>query len=291
MPLPIKPVHSLDLHAELFDGPSMEGLGLSDIQIQLLGVSQQPKKAEAAKLSNRYIDMLRTIDASTDEVVTAASQLALNKDGKVCSVPNNISDNDLLALKTAGLLTGYGRSVELTEKARLALRDHYLSTENVNEFRKQRTKDRFDLEAARSIKASSNRFKKVSSWLTNDKFRDEFDIRFVADNDKLRTKGLMYADPLDDYEVVLFKFDFPDCYSFWNKNVSFPLSLAFLDEKYRIRDIKDMEADDTKSVYPDSSKIVFVVEANKGTFENLGIKIGDKLTMKGNKLVLDKENK
>ena len=34
MPIPIKPVHSLDLHAELFDGPSMEGLGLSDIQIQ-----------------------------------------------------------------------------------------------------------------------------------------------------------------------------------------------------------------------------------------------------------------
>ena len=50
MPLPIKPVHTLDLHAELFDGPSMEGLGLSDIQIQLLGVNSQPKK-EAMKLN------------------------------------------------------------------------------------------------------------------------------------------------------------------------------------------------------------------------------------------------
>ena len=291
MPLPIKPVHSLDLHAELFDGPSMEGLGLSDIQIQLLGVSQQPKKAEAAKLSTRYIDMLRTIDASTDELVTAASQLALNKDGKVCSVPNIISDNDLLALKTAGLITGYGRSVELTDRAKLALRDHFLSTENVNEFRKQRTKDRFDLEAARSVKASTNKFKKVGTWLTKDKFRDEFEIRFLANNDKLRTKGLMFEEPLENFEVVVFKFDYPDCYSFWNKNVSFPLSLAFLDDKYRIRDIKDMEADDPKSVYPESSKIVFVVEANKGTFDKLGIKIGDKLIMKGNKLILDKENK
>ena len=291
MPLPIKPVHSLDLHAELFDGPSMEGLGLSDIQIQLLGVSQQPKKAEAAKLSTRYIDMLRTIDASTDELVTSASQLALNKDGKVCSVPNNISDNDLLALKTAGLITGYGRSVELTDRAKLALRDHFLSTENVNEFRKQRTKDRFDLEAARSVNASTNKFKKVGTWLTKDKFRDEFEIRFLANNDKLRTKGLMFEEPLENFEVVVFKFDYPDCYSFWNKNVSFPLSLAFLDDKYRIRDIKDMEADDPKSVYPESSKIVFVVEANKGTFDKLGIKIGDKLIMKGNKLILDKENK
>ena len=78
-------------------------------------------------------------------------------------VSKEISDNDLLAMKTAGLLTGYGRSVELTERARLALRDHYLSIDNVNEFRKQRTKDRFDLDEARSVKASSSKFKKVGS--------------------------------------------------------------------------------------------------------------------------------
>ena len=32
-----------------------------------------------------------------------------------------------------------------------------------NEFRKQRTKDRFDLDEARNVKASSNKFKKVGS--------------------------------------------------------------------------------------------------------------------------------
>ena len=289
MPIPIKPVHSLDLHAELFDGPSMEGLGLSDIQVQLLGVSQTPKKAEAAKLSERYLDMLKSIDANTDALVTAASYVALHKDSKVCGVPTEISDNDLLAMKTAGLLTGYGRSVELTERARLALRDHYLSIDNVNEFRKQRTKDRFDLDEARNVKASSNKFKKVGSWLTNKEFRDEFDVRFVANNDKLRTKGLMNAEPLDEYEVVYFEFDYPDSYSFWNKNVSFPLSLAFLDKNHKIVDIKDMEADDPKSVGPDSNSVVFVVEANKGLFKKLGIGVGDKLLLKGNKLILSKK--
>jgi hypothetical protein len=163
MPIPIKPVHSLDLHAELFDGPSMEGLGLSDIQIRLLGISQTPRKIEAAKLSERYLVMLKSIDANTDALVTAASYVALHKDSTICGVPKEISDNDLLALKTAGLLTGYGRSVELTESARLALRDHYLSMDNVNEFRKQRTKGKFDLEEARSVKASSNKFKKTGS--------------------------------------------------------------------------------------------------------------------------------
>jgi len=290
MPIPIKPVHSLDLHAELFDGPSMEGLGLSDIQIQLLGITPSVNR-EAAKVSTSYIDMLRTIDASADELVTAASQLTFNKDTKVCNVPTNITDNDLLALKTAGLVTGYGRSVELTEKARLALRDHYLSTNTVNEFRKGRTKDRFDLEEARSVKASSSRFKKVGGWLNLSEPSSEFDIRFIADNDKLRSKGLMFAKPLGEDEVVFFAFDYPDCYSFWNKNVDFGLSLAFLDKDYKILDIKDMDAHSEKSCVPKSNNVQFVVEANQGTFKNNKIKIGDKLILKGKKLILDKETK
>lgn len=289
MPIPIKPVHSLDLHAELFDGPSMESLGLSDIQIRLLGISQTPKKIEAAKLSERYLVMLKSIDANTDVLVTAASYVALHKDSTICGVPKEISDNDLLALKTAGLLTGYGRSVELTESARLALRDHYLSMDNVNEFRKQRTKGKFDLEEARSVKASSNKFRKTGSWLTSKEFRDEFNVRFVADTDKLRAKGLMNAEPLDDYEVVFFTFDYPDCYSFWNKNVSFALSLAFLDKNYKIVDMKDMEADNPKSVSPDSNNVVFVVEANKGLFKKLGISVGDKLFLKGKKVIFSKK--
>ena len=51
MPLPIKPVHSLDLHAELFDTPSMSNLGLSDIQIQLMGATP-PHKSKLLKLVN-----------------------------------------------------------------------------------------------------------------------------------------------------------------------------------------------------------------------------------------------
>jgi hypothetical protein len=163
MPIPIKPVHSLDLHAELFDGPSMESLGLSSIQIQMLGLADAPKREASIKLSERYIDLLRDIDKNINEVVTAANAFMNKSDSKICYVPENISDNDLLALKTAGLLSGSGRSVELTSKAKLALRDHYLSTENINEFRKGRTKDRFDLEAARSVKTSSGKFRKVAS--------------------------------------------------------------------------------------------------------------------------------
>jgi uncharacterized membrane protein (UPF0127 family) len=68
---------------------------------------------------------------------------------------------------------------------------------------------------------------------------------------------LMFAKPLDDMEVVYFIFDNPDCYGFWNKNVDFPLSLAFLDKDSKILDIKDLAAHSERSVYPKSNNVVF----------------------------------
>ena len=288
MPLPIKPVHSLDLHAELFDTPSMSNLGLSDIQIQLMGATPPPQK-QAAKVGERYMEMLMTIDKNVDEVVTAANQLTHNREAKVCHVPSDITDNELLALKTSGLLTGYGRSVSLTDKAKLALRDHYLSSETTNEFRKNRTKDKFDLNEAKSVVVSNTKFKKIATWLASSEFRDEFEIRFMADNDQKRTKGLMFAEPLEELEVVFFTFPSKGQHSFWNNNVDFSLSLAFLNKDFEIVDFKDLEKQSTKLVAPDADDVKYVVEAYKDIFKKLKINIGDKLILKGKKLILDKK--
>lgn len=288
MPLPIKPVHSLDLHAEIFDTPSMSNLGLSDIQIQLMGSTPPPQK-QAAKVGDRYMEMLMTIDKNVDEVVTAANQITHNREAKVCFVPTDITDNDLLALKTAGLLKGYGRSVELTDKAKLALRDHYLSPETTNEFRKNRTKDKFDLNEAKAVVVSNTKFKKIATWLNSSEFRDEFDVRFVADTDQKRTKGLMFAEPLEELEVVFFNFPSKGQHSFWNNNVDFSLSLAFLNKDFEIVDFKDLEKQSTKLVTPDADNVKYVVEAYKGIFKKLKIDIGDKLILKGKKLILDKK--
>ena len=179
--------------------------------------------------------------------------------------------------------------MNLTERGKLTLRDFYLSTENTNEFRKARTKDKFNLNEAREVKVANTKFKKVASWLTS--FDNQFDVRFVADTEKTRRKGLMFAKPLKEYEVVYFVFDYPDGYSFWNKNVDFPLTLAFCDGDGKILDFKDLDANSEKSVGPDSNKVKIVVEANKDTFEKLGIKVGDKLILKDRKLILDKKTK
>jgi uncharacterized membrane protein (UPF0127 family) len=98
----------------------------------------------------------------------------------------------------------------------------------------------------------------------------------------------MFAKPLEDLEVAFFEFDNPDCYSFWNKNVDFALSLAFLNNDMEIVDIKDLEEQSTKSVSPKSNSVKYVVEAKKGEFSKHNINIGDKFDLKNKKLIVIK---
>jgi uncharacterized membrane protein (UPF0127 family) len=99
----------------------------------------------------------------------------------------------------------------------------------------------------------------------------------------------MHADSLENNEVVLFVFDSPDCYSFWNKNVDFPLSLAFLNKDMEVVDFKDLEKQSLKSASPDSNAVVYVIEAKKGTFEKHNIGKGDQFQLKNKKLIVKKQ--
>lgn len=111
----------------------------------------------------------------------------------------------------------------------------------------------------------------------------------MADNDQKRTKGLMFAEPLEELEVVFFTFPSKGQHSFWNNNVDFSLSLAFLNKDFEIVDFKDLEKQSTKLVAPDADDVKYVVEAYKDIFKKLKINIGDKLILKGKKLILDKK--
>jgi hypothetical protein len=51
----------------------------------------------------------------------------------------------------------------LTDKAKLALRDFYLSADTTNEFRKSRTKEKFDLNEARIVKVSNTKFIRIAT--------------------------------------------------------------------------------------------------------------------------------
>jgi hypothetical protein len=158
MPLPIQSLNNLPNDN---DNVEMSSLGLSDIQIQLLGLSRPTREAKVT-VSQKDIDLLKIIEKNQNDLVTAANLVNDIKNAKVFNVPSNIGDGELLALKTAGLLSGSGRTVSLTEKGRVALRDAYLK-DPVNEFKKARKKEKFDLEEAKNVKVASKKstFKKV----------------------------------------------------------------------------------------------------------------------------------
>jgi uncharacterized membrane protein (UPF0127 family) len=99
-------------------------------------------------------------------------------------------------------------------------------------------------------------------------------VRLIADTADKRERGLMFAHPLQENEAALFVFPQSARYAFWNQNVSFGLSLAFLDENRRVVDFADMDAHSTKRVEP-SADARYVVEASRGTWDRLGVGKGD----------------
>ena len=116
-----------------------------------------------------------------------------------------------------------------------------------------------------------------------------FKLRFIASDDQSRKQGLMFAKPLDEDEAVLFTFPYSDRFAFWNKNVNFGLSLAFLDDIGRVVDIVDMEPNSENSVSPKFAA-KHVIEASKGAFIRKGINCGDILQYTNNNIVSNKFN-
>ncbi|MFH1287421.1 MAG: DUF192 domain-containing protein [bacterium] len=96
----------------------------------------------------------------------------------------------------------------------------------------------------------------------------------IADTPKKRQEGLMYREKLDWDEGMLFIFEIPYYYAFWMKNTKIPLSLAFIDQEFKITEIVDLEPMDTTLAVP-SQKISYVLEMNKGWFKKNNVKVGD----------------
>ena len=95
----------------------------------------------------------------------------------------------------------------------------------------------------------------------------------VAASDEKRQNGLMFREGLEQNAGMLFIFEDSVPRSFWMKNTSIPLSIAYLDESRRILNIEDMNPHDLKGV-PSRGPAKYVIEANKGWFEENNISPG-----------------
>ena len=98
----------------------------------------------------------------------------------------------------------------------------------------------------------------------------------VADSPKERQKGLMFREELEKNEGMLFVFDNEQKLSFWMKDTSLPLSIAFISSDGRITEIQQMEPFSLESV-KSRSKVRMALEVMQGVFEEHGIRPGDKV--------------
>ena len=98
----------------------------------------------------------------------------------------------------------------------------------------------------------------------------------VARSDEERAQGLMFRRHLPEDEGMLFMCDDCEVQSFWMKDTSLPLSIAFLDEDGTILKIADLEPHDLEGE-SSGHPVRFVLEVNQGWFEERGIGPGHRL--------------
>lgn len=100
----------------------------------------------------------------------------------------------------------------------------------------------------------------------------------IADTPAKRRRGLMYRETLSDETGMLFVFDEERRPSFWMKNTSLPLSLAYISREGVIREIHHLRP---FSEDPVASRrvVLYALEVNQGWFAARGIAAGDVVTI------------
>ncbi len=104
----------------------------------------------------------------------------------------------------------------------------------------------------------------------------------VADNDAERQKGLMFRQKLPANRGMLFVFPNQAPRAFWMKNTRIPLDILYFDRDFKLvaqqRNVPPCHQRDCPS-YPSGRPARYVLELNAGTASELGLKIGDRLTV------------
>lgn len=98
----------------------------------------------------------------------------------------------------------------------------------------------------------------------------------IADSKLTRTAGLMFRKELGLNEGMLFVFETEKKVSFWMKNTSIPLSIAFIDRNGVITEILDLKPNDLTSK-KSKKKVKYALEVNQDYFRKNDVKAGDKI--------------
>ena len=106
----------------------------------------------------------------------------------------------------------------------------------------------------------------------------------IADTDERRQRGLMFRERLAPGEGMIFLFDEPGSHPFWMKNTLIPLDMIWLGPDEHIvwiaHSVPPCKADPCPS-YGHEGVALYVVEVVSGFAKQHGLRVGDKLTLKG----------
>lgn len=96
----------------------------------------------------------------------------------------------------------------------------------------------------------------------------------LALNYEQRERGLMFRSSLADGEGMLFVFEADQRLTFWMKNTTIPLSIAFISSGGIIRQISDLRPLSEATVQSERS-VRYALEVPQGWFARAGVKVGD----------------
>ncbi len=98
----------------------------------------------------------------------------------------------------------------------------------------------------------------------------------IADTEEKRTLGLGGRKNLPQNAGMLFSFKIPAKYSFWMKDMNFPLDIIWVSENKKITAIsKNISPNTYPSSFSPSEVVKYVVEVNARWAENNKINAGD----------------
>ncbi|MDO8460841.1 MAG: DUF192 domain-containing protein [bacterium] len=107
---------------------------------------------------------------------------------------------------------------------------------------------------------------------------------FIAKSAKEKEIGLSGKDSLSQDYAMYFSFEKPDYYSFWMKNMKFPIDMIFLSNNRIVTIYENLEppSQDLKSppLYKSNEPADAVLEINAGLTKKYNIKVGDEIKIK-----------
>ncbi len=103
----------------------------------------------------------------------------------------------------------------------------------------------------------------------------------IANTSEERERGLGGRPFIKDNEGMLFVFDNPDFYTFWMKDMVFPIDIIWLDKEFRVVDVtENVLPSSFPEAFKPSYKALYVLEVQSGFFEAQSLEEGSLLKVK-----------